>query len=187
MIGIDEVGRGCWAGPLLVVAARQVDELPPGLNDSKKLTKNRRNSLAAAITQTCTIGEGWVTAQEIDEMGLTAAMRLATSRSLISLKATQDEPIVFDGSINYCDETFTDVCCVIKADSLHPIVSAASIWAKVARDEYMAKMATKYPGYGFETHVGYGTAKHIKALVDNGVTPIHRLSYKPVRKLYDAR
>lgn len=186
MIGIDEVGRGCWAGPMLIVAARQLRELPLGLNDSKKLTRKQRESFIEELNQSCEIGEGWVSAQEIDKLGLTLAMKLATSRALRKLNAQNDDVIIFDGLINYCADSFINVTCVAKADSKFPIVSAASIWAKVIRDKYMIKVALDYPDYGFARHVGYGTSKHSLALVKHGITPLHRLSFKPVRNIYDS-
>lgn len=182
VIGIDEVGRGCWAGPLLVVAARAKARLPNGLNDSKLLRPAQRQALVDGIVSSCDIGEGWVEPNEIDELGLTAAMRLAVERALQALGAHPDESIIMDGHINYCPAQFSQVQCVIKADSLHPIVSAASIFAKVTRDNYMKLQALEYPGYGFEGHVGYGTKAHQAALAAKGPTVIHRLSYKPVKQ-----
>jgi ribonuclease HII len=182
VIGIDEVGRGSWAGPLLVVAARQVTALPPGISDSKALTPARREALVEAIRVSCTIGEGWVSPAEIDELGLTGAMRLAVDRALMALNAAPHEAIIMDGHINYCADEFTNVTCVIKADALHPIVGAASIYAKVARDNYMTKIALQFPEYGFEKHVGYGTAAHLQALRTLGVCDLHRRSYKPIQQ-----
>lgn len=181
MIGIDEVGRGCWAGPLLVVAARQKSELPPGLNDSKVLSKIKREKLYEEIRATCQLGEGWVHPEEIDEHGLTAAMRMGVCRALLQLGAAFEDEIVMDGHINYCPTDFTKVQTVIKADSSHPIVSAASIYAKVTRDKHMERIANFHPFYGFEKHVGYGTTLHRSALKIHGVSPVHRKSYKPVQ------
>lgn len=181
VIGIDEVGRGCCAGPLLVVAARQHAALPPGLADSKALTATRRNGLISHIQIACDIGEGWVSPAEIDQLGLTAAMRLGVQRALAELNAAPDEQIIMDGHINYCDSVFSNVSCIVKADASEPIVSAASIYAKVTRDAYMATQARQYPDYGFETHVGYGTKAHQQALATHGVTELHRKSYKPIQ------
>lgn len=183
MIGIDEVGRGCWAGPLLVVAARQNGTLPAGLADSKVLPKTKRTALLPLIEASCQLGEGWVEPAEIDAVGLTAAMQLAVARALGSLGAQPSEAIIMDGSFNYCAPEFTNVTCVIKADAEHPIVSAASIYAKVKRDQLMTDLATNVPGYGFEKHVGYGTKLHIEALQKLGVSSHHRKSYKPVQAL----
>lgn len=181
MIGIDEVGRGCWAGPLLVVAARQKAVLPEGLADSKVLTKTRRLALIGLITGSCDIGEGWVEPDEIDALGLTAAMRLAVERALLALKTLPDESIIMDGNYNYCPDRYLNVDCVIDADATHPIVSAASIYAKVKRDQYMTDLAQTLPGYGFESHVGYGTKAHRLALQEHGVSASHRRSYKPIQ------
>lgn len=181
MIGIDEVGRGCWAGPLLVVAARQASILPEGLADSKALSKAKRENLFGDIQITCDIGEGWVQPEEIDAHGLTAAMKIGVSRALLQLGALFDDEIIMDGHINYCPKEFTNVSTVIKADSLHPIVSAASIYAKVTRDKHMTRLAKFYPFYGFEKHVGYGTVLHRSTLKVHGPSTIHRKTFKPIR------
>lgn len=183
MIGIDEVGRGCWAGPLLVVAARVKTTLPLGLKDSKKLSKKQRDSLFEQIKNTCNLGEGWVEPAEIDELGLTGAMQLGVARALKNLNAKIDDTIIMDGHINYCAADFVNVECVIKADDSHPIVSAASIYAKVLRDTKMTELAKIYPNYGFENHVGYGTKQHLQAMQKLGICEIHRKSYKPVYNL----
>lgn len=183
IVGIDEVGRGCWAGPLLVVAARSHTSLPKGLADSKVLTKKQRESLIDHIKISCEIGEGWVQPEEIDELGLAGAMRLGVSRALIAINAGFGDEIIMDGAVNYCSEEFMNVSSVIKADQLHPIVSAASIYAKVTRDAHMARIAQFYPYYGFEQHVGYGTSLHQQALKVHGVSALHRKSFKPIRAL----
>jgi len=185
MIGIDEVGRGCWAGPLLVVAARQTDALPLGLKDSKKLSKKARENFIEQIKQTCEIGEGWVTPAEIDELGLTGAMKLAVQRALSVLPTPEgyNEKVIMDGSINYCPDKYTNVQCVPKADDLYPVVSAASIYAKVERDNYMAELNGPYLNYQFDKHVGYGTKLHLEMLKLHGICDQHRLSFAPIKKL----
>lgn len=183
IIGIDEVGRGSWAGPLLVVAARAKSKLPDGLKDSKTLTIGQRQKLFEQIQQSCYLGQGWVKSSEVDRLGLAGAMRLAVKRALSDLGAQPQDSIIMDGSVNYCPEEFAKVSCIIKADSNQPIVSAASIYAKVKRDQYMQQLAKRLPGYGFERHVGYGTKAHLRALQQLGVSPQHRLSYKPVKAL----
>ncbi len=183
LVGIDEVGRGCWAGPLLVVAARAKRDLPDGLADSKTLTKNKREALLGAIVDACDLGEGWVQPHEIDQIGLTRAMRLGVSRALMELGAMLDDRIIMDGLINYCPAEFINVETLAKADSLSPIVGAASIYAKVMRDRHMARAARFYPEYSFEKHVGYGTKLHLDMLKRYGVTQIHRFSYKPIQAL----
>lgn len=183
VIGIDEVGRGCWAGPLLVVAARASGKLPQGLADSKKLTKKQRELLYFDIKIGCEVGEGWVSAAEIDKHGLTRAMEFGVDRALKALGAQYGDEIIMDGTINYCDPAFTNVTCKAKADDLYPIVSAASIYAKVCRDNLMTEEDRRLPQYGFCRHVGYGTAEHIQALKDHGISELHRLSFTPIRAL----
>lgn len=180
IIGVDEVGRGCWAGPLLVVAAQSVYELPEGLKDSKLLSRMKREALIKQITFACKLGEGWVQPEEIDELGLSNAMRLAVSRALIDVGSSLTTEIVIDGNINYCPGEYTNSRAVVDADATHPIVSAASIYAKVTRDAHMARLAQFYPEYGFDKHVGYGTKLHKDMLAKHGVSKIHRKSYKPV-------
>lgn len=181
MIGIDEVGRGCWAGPLLVVAARVTGELPSELTDSKKISRTKREKLMPVLDEVCIFGEGWVEPHEIDELGLSQAMRLGVARALKKINAMAEEDIIMDGHINFCDPLFSKVQCVIRADSLHPVVSAASVWAKVRRDEHMINQAAKFPGYGFDSHVGYGTKNHYEAMKKLGLCKLHRRSYKPVQ------
>ncbi len=182
LIGIDEVGRGCWAGPVLVVAAKPRDELPAGLADSKVLTRLQRQRLFELLVEVCDFGEGWVEPAEIDELGLSEAMRVAVDRALKQLSASVDDDIIMDGLVNYCRPSFERVRCVAKADAIHPIVSAASIYAKVLRDKKMIELALKHPEYGFDKHVGYGTKDHLLALQKHGVTALHRRSYKPIRQ-----
>ncbi len=196
MIGIDEVGRGCWAGPLLVVAARTRTAPPAGLKDSKLLSKTARQKLFSLIHDSCDIGEGWVSPGEIDEFGLSAAMRLGVERALFAIKPVLREEVIIDGDIDYLEQILQTETrlkdfdlqsqAVIKADSKFPIVSAASVHAKVRRDDFMAQVAAKYPGYGFKNHAGYGTSEHLLALKTHGVCMIHRLSYKPVKLVYEA-
>ena len=183
MIGIDEVGRGCWAGPLLVVAVRQTADLPAGLKDYKLVSKKRRESLRYDIELACDIGEGWVMPAEIDHLGLSESMRLATTRALEALQAKLNEKIIFDGNINYCDASYIKASAVIDADALFPIVSAASIYAKVLRDTYMAELPERYAPYEFERHVGYGTARHRELLRRHGVSDQHRKSFAPIKAL----
>lgn len=182
MIGIDEVGRGAWAGPLVVGA---VDLIVPidGLADSKVLSAHKRNDLAQQIIAHNPYGLGWVSADEIDDIGLSAALYLAASRALQELTKTT-EPIIVDGTISFYP-LLTNVTTLIKADTVIPAVSAASIVAKVARDTRMQQLGVQYPGYGFEKHVGYGTAYHTAKLQELGASPLHRLSFKlPCKECY---
>lgn len=183
VIGIDEVGRGCWAGPLLVVAAREVKKLPEGLKDSKQLTRKQRENFAKSILACCEFGEGWVMPVEIDQLGLSEAMRLGTKRALEDLGAQTTDKIIFDGNISYCPPEFVRASAVVGADALFPIVSAASIYAKVKRDKYMADLPARYAHYEFDRHVGYGTKRHSVLLKRYGVSDIHRKSFAPIRAL----
>lgn len=176
MIGIDEVGRGAWAGPLLVCAARLRNPVT-GLRDSKKLTKKQRELLATQIKGQADIGFGWVSAAEIDDYGLAAALRLAAVRAMADISPRPNEPIIIDGTVNLLPDTYR-VTTVVKADDSVPEVSAASIVAKVARDTYMVQLAQTYASYGFDAHVGYGTLRHRQAIIDNGLTPEHRKSFR---------
>ncbi len=184
ILGIDEVGRGPWAGPLVVGAVVLGGVEIEGLTDSKKLSKKRRDVLDLEIREQADgYGIGWVEAGEIDEVGLSVALRLATKRAVEQINTTYHE-IIIDGTVNFLSATNKGkyVTTMKKADLLVPSVSAASIIAKVARDNYMAEQDKVYPGYGFASHVGYGTAAHIAAIDKLGVTPLHRLSFSPLKK-----
>lgn len=183
ILGIDEVGRGPWAGPLVVGAVVLGVDIE-GLTDSKKLTKKRREELDVIIRRDAAgYGLGWVSAEEIDQIGLPKALKLATIRAAEQVKASYHE-IIIDGTINFLRETSKGkyVTTLAKGDLLVPSISAASIIAKVARDNYMAQQDRAFPGYGFASHVGYGTAAHRAAIEKLGVTPLHRLSFAPLAK-----
>jgi ribonuclease HII len=180
-VGIDEVGRGCWAGPL-VAGAVILDDPIAGLRDSKKLSKKRRESLAAEIQlQAAAIGLGWVQPKEIDSIGLAAAVKLAMERALQQIESEYDE-LIIDGNFNFFPDN-ARAKAVIKADDIVPAVSAASIVAKVARDRYMCELAGDYVNYQFNKHVGYGTELHLELLKKFGVSDIHRKSFRPVAAL----
>jgi ribonuclease HII len=197
VVGIDEVGRGCWAGPLVAAAValdgeakRHLEDGPIELRDSKKLSQKNREALDAAIrSQVKSIGVGWVTPGEIDKLGLTKSVRLAMLRAVKELHLTCNDydQIIIDGNLNFFKNAeglkTTNIQAIIKADDTVPAVSAASIIAKVARDNYMRELALKFPEYGFDQHVGYGTAAHSAALKQHGVTKHHRMSYEPIKKV----
>lgn len=189
IVGIDEVGRGCWAGPL-VAGAVILREPILGLRDSKKLSKIQREKLASQIKiEAVSIGLGWVWPEDIDRYGLTEAVKRAMSQAVEQIESDYSE-IIIDGNVNYLadfplckDGSCKGITTMVGADDKVPSVSAASIVAKVARDDYMAEQALLHPGYGFEKHVGYGTAQHISALRSQGVCELHRLSFKPVKAM----
>lgn len=212
ILGIDEVGRGPWAGPLVVGAVILGDTFSPeqinllsqksqlndqeteqiylwqNLTDSKQLTVTKRQRLEPLITKyAAASATGWVSADELDQYGLSAALKLATRRAVKQILATKTpfSEIIIDGTINFLQNTplFDHTTTLKKADLLVKEVSAASIIAKVARDNYMAEIALQYPAYGFEKNVGYGTALHRKALLEQGICPEHRKSFRPVREI----
>jgi len=195
ILGIDEVGRGPWAGPLVVGAVILGGVEIEGLNDSKKLTKKCREDLDEVIReQAAAWALGWVSARELDDVGMSQALRLATRRAVKQIQAQCKEKnlafdeIIIDGTVNFLADTALEryVTVMAKADGLIPSVSAASIIAKVARDQYMTEQDAVYPGYGFASNAGYGVAKHRMAIERLGVTPLHRLSFAPLQKYVEA-
>ena len=195
ILGIDEVGRGPYAGPLVIGACILGDwqnsenaEWIEKLTDSKKLSAKRREELYVLIKEKAlAIATGWVSSAEIDEVGLSEALRLATRRAVEQIQKTKVpfSEIIIDGTMNFLVGTKLEkyVSTLKKGDFLVKEISAASIIAKVERDKYMVKLDTVYPGYGFGKHVGYGTAAHQKAMEEFGLTPEHRRSFRPVREI----
>lgn len=181
MIGIDEVGRGAWAGPLLVAAVRLHQDIP-GLTDSKLLSAKKRSQLCISIQMHADIGFGWMSAQQIDEIGLALAIKQCAAAAAESIFPSSDEQIIVDGSVNLL-VNYRNVIFEPRAEQAYPCVAAASIVAKVFRDNYMQQIHHKVPHYAFNSHVGYGTIVHIAALHQHGVSPWHRMSYKPVKAL----
>ena len=182
ILGIDEVGRGPWAGPLVVGAVVLNGAWIDGLTDSKKLTKKQREQLCDEITSSdASVGLGWVHAKELDEIGLSRSLVEATKRAVDQITTPYHE-IIIDGTVNFLSGTRKGqyVTTMKKADLLIPSVSAASIVAKVARDEYMRLQDDINDGYHFASHVGYGTAAHRAAIEQRGVTAEHRLSFAPL-------
>ena len=179
--GVDEAGRGPLAGPVCAAAVILPENLElPGLTDSKKLTDKKRRELFPMIQeQAIAYGIGLATEQEIDEINILQATFLAMQRALDQLTVKPDLALV-DG--NRQKDFGVPVKTVVKGDSLSANIAAASILAKVTRDDLMVEMAQKYPQYGFEIHKGYGTKAHYAALRENGASPIHRMSF--LKKFY---
>jgi ribonuclease HII len=179
--GVDEVGRGPLAGPV-VVAAVILDENRPvaGLADSKRLTGRRREALDAEI-RACAVAWAFGRAEpeEIDRINILQATLRAMERAVSGLGVTPGRVLV-DG--NRLPRLSVPARAVVGGDGTVPCISAASILAKVARDAEMCRMAERYPGYGFERHKGYPTVAHLQAMERLGVTEIHRRSFAPVRK-----
>jgi ribonuclease HII len=184
VVGIDEVGRGAWAGPVVAGAVVLPTDFDlPGLGDSKKLSKRTRQRLALQVRQQAVaIGLGWVSSTEIDAQGLSWAVRQSGLRALSAIGMDYDR-VILDGRHNYLSDLPCATEAIIGADASVPAVSAGAIVAKVARDSYMHLLGIRHPQFQFERHVGYGTAVHQKVLRQSGPTPAHRRSYKPVREL----
>jgi ribonuclease HII len=199
ILGIDEVGRGAWAGPMAVGAVvldsnsllchpEFVSESNQ-LKDSKKLTKKQREKLAREIRISArAIGVGWVSAREIDSLGLSPALKLAAWRAVAQIPReiwdNLDE-IIIDGTIRLIDDARATT--LIRADAKVSAVSAAAIVAKVFRDSYMTQLDRVFPDYEFARHVGYGTAAHLNHLQKFGaIAGIHRVSFAPIAKLTDS-
>jgi len=183
--GIDEAGRGPWAGP--VVAAAVVlntqtlsQELIDGLDDSKRLNKKKRELLFALLPAHASIGVGMSEPAEIDEINILQATLAAMARAVANLDVQPDHALV-DGT--QAPSLPCEVTCVVKGDGKSLSIAAASIVAKVTRDRLMAELAERHPGYGWERNAGYGTAEHQAALAALGVTDAHRKSFKPILKI----
>ena len=185
--GVDEVGRGCLAGPV-VAAAAILDiskELPEGVNDSKKISKKKLPGIAEQIrAEAVSFSIGEVDAETIDEINILQATKLAMRRAIEQLDP-QPQMLLIDAL--ELKEIALPQKAIIKGDSVSASIAAASIVAKVYRDELMAKYDEQFPEYGFAGHVGYGTKKHFEAIREHGACPIHRKSFKgvlPEKKLF---
>ena len=190
VVGTDEAGRGPWVGPVVAAAVcfenfKIPEELASQLNDSKKLSAKKREKLFDMIYASgALIGIGQATAEEIDDINILQASFLAMKRALMQIeeKGKNIDFVLIDGNRVPNDWKWSSEA-VVKGDALSLSISAASIIAKVTRDRLMCVLAEEYPDYGWERNAGYGTAEHIKALKEKGVTPYHRKSYAPVAKL----
>ncbi len=180
--GVDEVGRGPWAGPVTACAViLDPAQIPEGLNDSKKLSEARRDALALQIEAVADVSLGWASVEEIDTLNIRQATFLAMRRALGGLAHTPAHALI-DGNAVPPDLPCA-ATCVVKGDGRSVSIAAASIVAKVRRDALMKELAVMHPGYGWETNMGYGTAKHTAGLHDLGVTQHHRRSFAPIHKI----
>lgn len=186
--GVDEAGRGPWAGPVVAGAVvldrtKISDALISSLDDSKKLKPAKREELFNALQGCATIGIGMADVDEIDSLNILQATMTAMGRAVASLD-TKPQWALVDG--NRAPKLKCQVRCVIKGDGLSLSIAAASIIAKVTRDRIMADLAHAHPGYGWHSNQGYGTAQHQRGLAQLGITPHHRKSFAPIRKIIDA-
>lgn len=182
--GVDEAGRGPLAGPVCAAAVILPPHTQiPGLNDSKKLSDKRRRELLPMICdQALAYGIAFATEQEIDEINILHATFLAMERALAQLKIRPDL-VLIDG--NRQKDFGLPVKTVVKGDSLSANIAAASVLAKVTRDDFMVRQAEQFPEYGFEIHKGYGTKAHYAALEQYGACPIHRKTF--LKKFYEQK
>lgn len=181
IVGVDEVGRGPWAGPVVACAVRLCGPAPAGLNDSKKLTAKRRETLVPLLEQVAEIGYGEASVEEIDEINIRQATHLAMRRAIDALPQVPDY-LLIDGH-----DLPRGLPCpaqtIIQGDGKCLSIAAASVLAKTRRDWGMVALAQQYPGYGWEKNAGYGTAAHRAGLQSLGVTPHHRRSFKPIHNM----
>ena len=178
--GIDEVGRGPLAGPVVAAAVILDPKIPiAGLADSKRLSEKRREALAGEIRVSALAWSlGRAEPSEIDDLNILQATLVAMTRA-VTLLHIRPQRVLVDG--NVLPRLAVPAEAIVGGDNKVPAISAASILAKVARDAEMRRMEARYPGYGFESHKGYPTRKHLEAIARLGVSPIHRRSFSPVR------
>ncbi len=183
--GIDEAGRGPWAGPVYATAVVFDPMGPPKklaqhIDDSKKLSAKKREAVFSHILDYARVGRGSASVEEIDNLNILRATHLAMERAFENINFKINAALV-DG--NMPPNLSCPVMCLVKGDSISLSIAAASIISKVSRDQYMKKLSQKYPNYGWNKNFGYGTKEHSKAILQHGITHHHRRSFKPIRKL----
>ncbi len=189
IIGVDEAGRGPLAGPVVAAAVVLCKPRPAGLDDSKKLSRERRGELEAAIKRRCRWAVGVVSVEDIEALNIFGATMLAMTLAVASLcEQLSEEPceVLIDGNLTphgRRPEWRWNARPIIGGDALEPCISAASIIAKEYRDRLMRGLAAAHPEYGWERNAGYGTPEHLAALRRHGATPHHRRSFAPVARL----
>lgn len=179
--GVDEVGRGPWAGPVVAAAViLDPQTAPDGLNDSKKLSLKKREAFFELL-QDAPYGVGVASVEEIDHLNILHATYLAMQRAIAALPAAPGFALIDGNRIPH--NLPCPAWAIVKGDARSASIAAASIVAKVTRDRMMADLARDFPGYGWETNVGYGVPAHREGLIRLGVTPHHRRSFKPIHKM----
>ena len=213
MIGVDEVGRGSWAGPIVAASSwinfQNYKLLPKDINDSKKISSKTRKKIILSLNNSVKYSSAISTPEEIDRYGLTVANTIAMKRSLYCLFQSFNEntikkklnfKVYVDGNympdFSSVDITLKknkmikldthDLYSLVKGDEKSKTIALASIIAKETRDSIMRNYSLKYSQYKFDKHFGYGTAKHREAILEFGITPIHRKSFKPISTIYSA-
>ena len=182
VVGVDEVGRGPLAGPVTAAAVRlDPARIPGGLNDSKALTPARRETLFAAIMEMAEVSVAHASVEEIDSLNILRASHLAMARAVTGLVTNVDHALIDGNMIPRALSCSAEA--VVKGDARCLSIAAASIIAKVTRDRIMVDLAQQHPGYGWEVNAGYPTPAHLRALLDFGITPHHRRSFKPVHNI----
>ena len=185
LAGVDEAGRGPLAGPVVAaVVVLQDGQIIEGVRDSKKLSARRREELLAGIkSEAVDWALGIADVAEIDRLNILGATMLAMQRAIAGLSVTP-QSLQIDGNQRpeLPDELDRITQTLVGGDDICPAIGAASIIAKVERDRMMGELHNQYPGYGFDRHKGYPTVAHRQALIDLGVTPVHRMSFRPVRE-----
>lgn len=188
-IGVDEAGRGPLAGPVVAAAVLLCKPRPSGLDDSKKLTRERRGVLEATIKRRCRWAVGVVGVEEIDRLNIFGATMLAMTLAVRALcEELGEEPgeVLIDGNLTpagRCEDWRWNARPIVGGDAIEPCISAASIIAKEHRDRLMRNLAGDHPHYGWERNAGYGTPEHLHALRHHGPTPHHRRSFAPVAQM----
>ena len=177
--GVDEVGRGPLAGPVIAAAVvLDMTRIPPGLRDSKAIPKAKLAAIAAAIHAVAEVSVAHATVEEIDRLNILQASLLAMERAVAGLRIPPDHCLIDGTKIPVGLRGRSQA--IVKGDARSLSIAAASIVAKVARDRVMVDLAQQHPGYGWERNAGYPVPAHLKALLDLGVTPWHRRSFRPV-------
>ena len=177
--GVDEVGRGCIAGPVTAAAViLNPQKIPSGLNDSKKLNLKNREKIFQSIQDTCAFCVAHSSVEEIDQINILQASLLSMKRAIFGLRIKPDF-VLIDGNKNP-EGLESNFETIIKGDSKSLSIAAASIVAKITRDRIMSRLDKEFPGYNWSQNAGYPTKMHKSAILDIGITPYHRRSFKPV-------